>query len=168
MSGWGISARSTPCVLWPAVRGARLSKLIWLLFTSMVHDYAERFNEVLCHGHNLSRVPKGGVLCVGGLSDHINVDVELRDPQDVQPAMHLARAFEHRAAASGVAPSARVRSGPPCSTPGAPLTGMAGATSSTPPTHQFLRLTPTKQMEHRHQGLCYTYGEPYVRGHVCQ
>jgi hypothetical protein len=86
------------------------------------------------------------------------------------------RAFKRRATASGAAPSARGdRSvsrppllGPSCSTSGAPLTGSAGTTGSTPPTRQFRRLTPAEKMEHRRQGLCYNCDEPYVHGHVYQ
>jgi hypothetical protein len=63
----------------PTVRGTRLSELARLPFTSTVHDYAERFNELLCHAHNLSASQKAK-LFVGGLLDHIKVDVDLRDP----------------------------------------------------------------------------------------
>ncbi|WVZ50905.1 hypothetical protein U9M48_002111 [Paspalum notatum var. saurae] len=37
-----------------AIRGTRLSELTHLPFTSTVQEYAERFNSVLCHTHNLS------------------------------------------------------------------------------------------------------------------
>ena len=38
-------------------------------------------------------------LFVGGLLDHIRVDVEMKGPQDLQTAMYYARAFERRAVA---------------------------------------------------------------------
>uniref|UniRef100_A0ACD5UM39 Uncharacterized protein n=1 Tax=Avena sativa TaxID=4498 RepID=A0ACD5UM39_AVESA len=38
-------------------------------------------------------------LFISGLPDHIRVDVELRDPQDLQSAMYYARAIEQRARA---------------------------------------------------------------------
>ena len=50
----------------PAVRGTCLSKLACLPFTSMVQDYSERFNAVLCHAQNLSASQKVE-LFVGGL-----------------------------------------------------------------------------------------------------
>ena len=43
---------------------------------------------MLCRAHNLS-APQKGELFVGGLLEHIKVDVELREPQDLQTAMHL-------------------------------------------------------------------------------
>jgi hypothetical protein len=63
-----------------------------------VQDYTDRFNAVLCHARNLDAVQKAE-LFVGGLPDHIRVDVELRAPQDLPTVMHLARAFELRASA---------------------------------------------------------------------
>ena len=83
----------------PAVRNTRLSELARLPFTSTVQDYSARFNAVLCHARNLS-APQKAELFVGGLPEHIKVDVELREPQDLQTAMHLARAFERRAHAT--------------------------------------------------------------------
>jgi hypothetical protein len=77
----------------PAVRGSCLAELGRLQFTSTVQDYADCFNAVLCHARNLDTVQKAE-LFVGGLLDHIRVDVELRAPQDLQTAMHLVRAFE--------------------------------------------------------------------------
>jgi hypothetical protein len=45
-------------------------------------------------------------LFIGGLPDHIRVDVELQAPQDLQTAMHYARAYERRAQAVQQAPLA--------------------------------------------------------------
>jgi hypothetical protein len=77
-----------------------------LLFTSTVQDYADRFNVVLCHSRNLSASQKAE-LFVDGLPDHIHIDVDLREPRDLQSAMYLAWAFETRAAASPPAPTTR-------------------------------------------------------------
>ena len=68
-----------------------------------VQDYQERFNAMVCHTPELSPQQKAD-LSVGDLPDHIRVDVELRAPQTLQDAMHLARAFERRAAATATAP----------------------------------------------------------------
>jgi hypothetical protein len=38
-------------------------------------------------------------LFVGGLPDHIRVDVEIRSSPDLQTAMYYARAFERRTTA---------------------------------------------------------------------
>jgi len=66
----------------PAVRGTRLSELAQLSFLSTVQDYSDRFNVVLCHARNLS-APEKVELFVGGLPEHIKVDMELRKPQDL-------------------------------------------------------------------------------------
>ena len=71
----------------PAVRGTRLSELARLPFVSTVQDYSDRFNAVLCHACNLF-APQKAELFVGGLPEHIKVDVELREPQDLQTAMY--------------------------------------------------------------------------------
>ena len=79
MPGWGRFRELCTLRFGPVVRRTRLSELARLPFTSTVHDYAEIFNELLCHAHNLSASQKAE-LFVGGLPDHIKVDVELRDP----------------------------------------------------------------------------------------
>jgi len=102
----------------PAVRNTRLSELARLPFTSTVQDYSARFNAVLCHARNLS-APQKAELFVGGLPEHIKVDVELREPQDLQTAMHLARAFERRAHAT--MPATGQRGAWPPQRPGLPV-----------------------------------------------
>ena len=77
----------------PPIRGSRLAELGRLPFTSTVHDFADRFQAVACHAQNLSSRQRAEIF-VGGLPDHIRVDVELRDPQDLQMAMYYAQAFE--------------------------------------------------------------------------
>ena len=68
---------------------------------------------MLCHARNLS-APQKAELFVGGLSEHIKVDVKLREPQDLQTAMYLARAFEHRVAATLLVPAQQTTSLPQC------------------------------------------------------
>uniref|UniRef100_A0A453EGX2 Uncharacterized protein n=1 Tax=Aegilops tauschii subsp. strangulata TaxID=200361 RepID=A0A453EGX2_AEGTS len=51
-----------------------------------------------CHASGVMAQQRAD-LFVGGLPDHIRVDVELRGPQDLQTAMYYARAFERRALA---------------------------------------------------------------------
>ena len=60
-------------------------------------------------------------LFIGGLPDHIRVDVELREPQDLQMAMYYANAFERRAQALQQATptrGGRQSARPPPTTPG--------------------------------------------------
>jgi hypothetical protein len=63
----------------PAVRGTHLFVLARLPFLSTIQDYSDRFNAVLCHARNMS-TPQKAELFVGGLLEHIKVDVELREP----------------------------------------------------------------------------------------
>jgi hypothetical protein len=58
MPEWGRFRELCTLRFGPAVRGTRLAELARLPLTSMVHDYAERFNEVLCHARNLSASQK--------------------------------------------------------------------------------------------------------------
>nr|XP_020168568.1 formin-like protein 14 [Aegilops tauschii subsp. strangulata] len=51
-----------------------------------------------CHASGVTAQQRAN-LFVGGLPDHIRVDVELRGPQDLQTAMYYARAFKRRAVA---------------------------------------------------------------------
>uniref|UniRef100_A0A452Y425 Uncharacterized protein n=1 Tax=Aegilops tauschii subsp. strangulata TaxID=200361 RepID=A0A452Y425_AEGTS len=51
-----------------------------------------------CHASGVMAQQRAD-LFVGGLPDHIRVDVKLRGPQDLQSAMYYARAFERRAVA---------------------------------------------------------------------
>jgi hypothetical protein len=60
-----------------------LSELARLPFLSTVQDYSDRFNTVLCHARNLSAPPPKAGLFVGGIPEHIKVDVDLREPQDL-------------------------------------------------------------------------------------
>ena len=82
----------------PPIRGSRLAELGRLPFTSSVQDFADRFQTLACHEPGVT-ARKRAELFVGGLPDHIRVDVELQDPQDFQTAMYYGRAFEQRALA---------------------------------------------------------------------
>jgi hypothetical protein len=83
-----------------------------------VQDFADRFQTLACHPPDIT-ARQHAELFVGSLSDHICVDVEMREPQDLQSAMYYARAFEQRALAMqqafparGMRPSPRhLRSG---------------------------------------------------------
>ena len=99
------------------------------------------------------------------------MDVELRDPQDLQTAMYYARAFERRAAAMQPTPPPRAARPPhrPAPLPARPPGGAPAAPNpASAANRSFRRLTPAEQLEHRRQGLCFNCDEPYVPGHVCQ
>uniref|UniRef100_A0A453M630 Uncharacterized protein n=1 Tax=Aegilops tauschii subsp. strangulata TaxID=200361 RepID=A0A453M630_AEGTS len=66
----------------------------------------DRFQALACHAPGVT-ARRRDELFVGGLPDHIRVDVELRGPQDLQTAMYYARVFERRAQALQQASPAR-------------------------------------------------------------
>jgi hypothetical protein len=134
MPTWGRFKEVCTLRFGPPVRGTYLSELARLPFTSTVHDYTDRFNAMLGHTRKLD-AQKRTELFVGGLPDHIRADVAIRDPQDLQSVMYLARAFEQCAAAQTTPPPARgfqqSRPGlptPPRPPPG-PLTALTVATA---------------------------------------
>ncbi|WVZ52499.1 hypothetical protein U9M48_003553 [Paspalum notatum var. saurae] len=149
----------------PPVRGTRLSELARLPFTSTVQDYADRFNAMLGHTRKLD-APQKAELFVGGLPDHIRADVAIRDPQDLQSAMYLARAFEQRAAAQPTPPPVRgfrpPRPGllasprpPPGPLPAPPARRKTARRVQPHRPRPFRRLTPAEQRERRRQGLSF-------------
>ena len=151
----------------PPVRGSRLAELGRLPFTSTVQDFADRFQALACHASGVTAQQRAD-LFVGGLPDHIRVDVELRGPQDLQSAMYYARAFERRAVAiqqespsrtAGSLPGPDSAQGRPAQASAAPLAATAG--------RPFRRLTSAELLERRRQGLCFNCDEPYTPGHVC-
>ncbi|KAK1664958.1 hypothetical protein QYE76_053117 [Lolium multiflorum] len=82
----------------PTLRGSRLAELGRLAFTTTVQDFADRFQALACHAPGVSARQRAD-LFVGGLPDYIRVDVEMREPEDLQTAMYYARAYEQRAIA---------------------------------------------------------------------
>jgi hypothetical protein len=66
----------------PPLQGSRLAELGRLPFTSTMQEYAGRFQAVACHTGGLSTRQRAE-LFVGGLPDHIRVDVEMRSPSDL-------------------------------------------------------------------------------------
>jgi hypothetical protein len=103
----------------PPIRGSRLAELGRLPFTSTVQDFADRFQTLACHAPGVTARQRAE-LFVGGLPDHIRVDVEMRDPQDLQTAMYYARAYEQRALAIQQSFQGRGPRPPPRPTPAAP------------------------------------------------
>ena len=87
----------------PPVRGTRLAELGRLPFHSTVQEFSDRFQAVLCHARDISTKQKAE-LYVGGLPEHIRVDVEMRDPPDLQTAMYFGPGI--RASRGGHASSA--------------------------------------------------------------
>jgi hypothetical protein len=135
----------------PPVHDSRLAKLGRLPFRTTMQDFAERFNAIMCHVRNLDNLQKAE-LFVGGLPDHIRVDVAMRAPQDLSTAMYLARAFELQANAMlAMVPSAPPRTARPVQqrpqqpVPILPASGAGQPGVVVPPVPRpFRRLTPAK------------------------
>jgi hypothetical protein len=175
MPPWDRFAKLCRLRFGPPVRGSRIAELGRLPFLSTVQEYSDRFLALLCRARDISPLQKTE-LYVGGLLEHLRVDVEMRAPQDLQTAMYLARAFERRATAMpppqprGARPPQRSQP-PRRALPAAPAASLANAAvagEGNPPMRQFRRLTPAEQQERRRQGLCFNCDEPYVPGHMCQ
>jgi hypothetical protein len=149
----------------PPMTTNHLAALARLPFTSTVDAYAEAFQARMAHAGNLEAVQQAR-LFTGGLPDHIRVDVELHEPQDLHRAVRLARAFEIRNAPpqSPVALHRPVRR--QLATLPAPTSTTSTPSASTPP-RPFKRLSPAEMTERRKLGLCYNCDEPYVKGHKC-
>jgi hypothetical protein len=78
--------------LGPPTQGTCLAELARLPFTSTVQEYAKRYNAVLCHTDDDLGPRQKAKLFVGGLPEHIRVDVEMRHPPDLQTAHTGVRA----------------------------------------------------------------------------
>ncbi|XP_071678170.1 uncharacterized protein [Lolium perenne] len=126
------------------LRGSRLAELGRLAFTTTVQDFVDRFQALACHAPGVSARQRAD-LFVGGLPDYIRVDVEMREPADLQTAMYYARAYEQRALAMQQVYAQR---------------GSARPTPRPAP-------TPTAPLERRRQGLCFNCDEKYAPGHTC-
>nr|XP_051201983.1 uncharacterized protein LOC127315544 [Lolium perenne] len=155
----------------PTLRGSRLAELGRLAFTTTVQDFADRFQALACHAPGVSARQRAD-LFVGGLPDYIRVDVEMREPADLQTAMYYARAYEQRAFAMQQVYAQRGSARPaprPAPTPTAPPRPAPAAAPAGPPapTRPFKRLTAAEQLERRRQGLCFNCDEKYAPGHTC-
>lgn len=155
----------------PPLSSNHLADLARLPFTSTVDAYMEAFQARAAHAGTLTALQKAQ-LFTGGLPEQIRVEVELQEPQDLQRAMRLARAYERRNTAALLAlpaPAARPPRRPLPALPApTPPTGAATSSgSNAPAARPFKRLSPEDMALRRKQGLCYNCDEPYVRGHKC-
>jgi hypothetical protein len=141
----------------PLLSTNHLSDLARLPFQSTVEAYLEAFQARLAHAGHLEPLQQAQ-LFTGGLPEAIRVDVELHEPQNLQRAMQLARAYKCRNAHSLLAlPAPPPR--PQRRAPGAqaalpaPLNaqGITPATpaSSSTPSRPFKRLSPDEMAARR-------------------
>jgi hypothetical protein len=80
----------------PPVQDSCLAELGRLQFRTMVQEFTERFNAVLCHARNLDAVQKAE-LFVGRLTGPYPRRCSVARTQDLHTAVYMARAFELRA-----------------------------------------------------------------------
>nr|XP_020201413.1 uncharacterized protein LOC109787267 [Aegilops tauschii subsp. strangulata] len=66
----------------PPIRGSRLAELGRLPFLTSVQEFVDRFQALACHAPGVSARQRAE-LFVGGLPDHIRVDVEMRGEHDL-------------------------------------------------------------------------------------
>ena len=66
----------------PPIRGSQLAELGQLPSVSTMQEFTDRFQAVACHAQDISTHQRAE-LFIGGLLDHIRVDVEMRDPLDL-------------------------------------------------------------------------------------
>ncbi|KAK1698141.1 hypothetical protein QYE76_014838 [Lolium multiflorum] len=64
----------------PLIHGSRLTELGRLPFTTTVQDFVERFQALACHAPGVTGQQRVD-LFIGGLPDHVRVDVELQAPK---------------------------------------------------------------------------------------
>jgi hypothetical protein len=153
----------------PALSTNHLSDLARLPFTSNVDAYMEAFQARMAHAGRLQPLQQVQ-LFTSGLPEHIRVDVELHEPQDLHRAMRLARAYERRNPAPALAllaPPGRQRRPGQAALPAASGSSQGAKASAAAPARPFKYLTPSEMAERRKQGLCYNCDEPYVQGHKC-
>jgi hypothetical protein len=99
----------------PALSTNHLADLARLPFGASVDAYMDAFQAQLAHAGNLAPLQQAQ-LFTGGLPEHICVDIELHDPQDLHRAMRLARAYERRNSSKVLAlpaPPNALRAAPP-------------------------------------------------------
>lgn len=160
----------------PPLRSNHLADLARLPFPATVAAYQDAFQARMVHAGCLTPYQQAQ-LFTDGLPEHIRIDVEFHDHQDLQRAMSLACAYDRRNVTPQLAlpaPSPRIPRRRPAALPAPPpLVGAAGTTvassssSTPPPPWLFKRLTPAEMADRRKLGLCYNCDEPYVRGHKC-
>ncbi|XP_048537835.1 uncharacterized protein LOC125516432 [Triticum urartu] len=88
----------------PPVRGSRLAKLGHLPFTSMVQDFADRFQALACHAPGVTALQRPE-LFIGGLPGHIRVDTTDESEEEPLEDGLGAPALAEPAAAPAPAPA---------------------------------------------------------------
>jgi hypothetical protein len=88
----------------PPIRGNALGELIQLRRGTTVADYQTRFLALVNRCKGLTE-PHQINIFTADLCDPLKTDVELEQPANLEEAMALARAYEHRLAMSAEPPT---------------------------------------------------------------
>ncbi|XP_066379502.1 uncharacterized protein [Miscanthus floridulus] len=113
----------------PALNTNHLADLARLPFGANMDAYMEAFQARAVHAGDLTTL-QCAKLFTGGLPDYIRVDVELHQPQNLQHAMYLARAFErHNAPQRPALPAPQRAARRPGAAPSTMLASALGTTA---------------------------------------
>jgi hypothetical protein len=151
-----------------------LGELASLRKIGTVDEYMERFLALVARAGNLDESQQVNIY-TAGLLELLKTNVELLNPQDMEMAMSLARAYERRLAVIAEAnkgPASKPgRLPPPRLTP-TPTTTTTSTTPSAgiaaPTPHPFKCLTTDEMVKQRQAALCFNYDELFSRGHKCK
>jgi hypothetical protein len=164
----------------PPLRSNSLGELKELRRTSSVEEYQRQFLALLCRCEGLFVVHAMNLFTTG-LGEPMTSDVKMQRPVDLQFAMSLAQAFEHRA--SITTPTATTRYPPrlrqtyagttasaaPATSSTTPVPAASGSASSPAATtrSRFCRLSPDEMADKRKKGGCYFCPEKFSLDHKC-
>jgi hypothetical protein len=147
----------------PPIRFNPLRELKALQRTGMVEEYQHQFLMLLCRCDGLSPDHQMNLFTAG-----------LSEPNDLQPTMSLARAFERRASAATPAHTTTSLRASYCPKPtvsigstasSTPTTTTAGTANPTKP--RFRHLSPEEMANKRKQGECYFCPKKFSADHKC-
>jgi hypothetical protein len=172
VTDWAYFARCVNERFGPPTRRNPLGELAALRKTGTVDDYMERFLALVARAGTLDERQQVNIY-TAGLLEPLKTDVELQDPQDMEMAMSLARAYERRLAV--IVDSNKSTASQPTHRPLALKAPMTPATptpsnnaSPTTLARPFKRLTLEEMAARRQAGLCFNCDEPFSRGHKCK
>jgi hypothetical protein len=134
--------------------------------TSSVEEYQQQFPLLLCRCDDLTPMQQVN-LFTADLGEPLRTDVELLAPSNLQSAMNLARAYEHRVTLVATKGKSSGSSSPLITSgqkTGIGMTVLKPANTNKP---RFKRLTAEELAAKRANGECYRCTEKYSTDHQC-
>jgi hypothetical protein len=157
----------------PPTRRNPLGELASLRKTGTVDDYTEHFLAHVARAGPLNEQQQVNIYTVG-LLEPLKMDVELQNPQDMEMAMSLARAYEGGLAVISDANKTPTTKSVPRALPlkvpssTAPTTAPASGSSLAAPPRPFKHLTAKEMAERHRSGLYFNCDEHFTRSHKCK